>query len=151
MDIASSLTHEICARGSRDFKFMIIATGLRSKHANVRPSRGLLKDGDVCRGKIFSSIDDYYASVCRTAAVQKSPGHAERICKIWSDATKRLVELIRPRPSLREIYEAYLRMIAKLELPLICPFAVFEKSYESPKLWLQGLTEIWVSDWPNRC
>ena len=31
MDIASALTHEICARGARDFKFMIIATGERSK------------------------------------------------------------------------------------------------------------------------
>ena len=30
-DIASSSTHEICARGTRDFKFMIIATGERSK------------------------------------------------------------------------------------------------------------------------
>ncbi len=86
-----------------------------------------MKDGDICRGEIFSSIDDYHASVCLIAVVQKSPGHAERICKIQSDATKRLVELISPRPSLREIYEAYLKMIAKLKLPLICPFAVFEK------------------------
>ena len=31
MDIASSLTHEICARGARDFKFMVIVTGERSK------------------------------------------------------------------------------------------------------------------------
>ena len=31
MDIPSCLTHEICAPGARDFKFMIIATGERSK------------------------------------------------------------------------------------------------------------------------
>ena len=86
-----------------------------------------MKDGDICRGENFSSIDDYHASVCRIAVVQKSPGHVERICRIQSDAIKRLVELIRPRPSLREIYEAYLKMIAKLKLPLISPFAVFEK------------------------
>ena len=100
----------------------------------MRPTKGLLKDGDICRGEIFSSIDDYHASVCRIAVVQKSPGHAERISKIWSDATKRQVERIRPRFSLRKIYEAYLKMIAKLELLLICPFAVFEKPFKSPKL-----------------
>ena len=93
-----------------------------------------MEDGSICRGEIFSSIDDCHASVCLIAVVRKSPGHAERVCKIQSDATKRLVELIRHRPSLREIYEAYLKMIAKLELLLICPFAVFEKPYKSPKL-----------------
>ena len=85
-----------------------------------------MKGGDICRGENFSSIDDYHASVFGIAVARKSPGHAERTCKIQSDVTKRLVELIRHRPSLREIYEAYLKMIAKLELLPICPFAVFE-------------------------
>ena len=31
MEIPFCLTHEICAPGARDFKFMIIATGERSK------------------------------------------------------------------------------------------------------------------------
>ena len=95
---------------------------------------GFWRTGVFAEERFFSSIDDCHASVCRIAVVQKSPGHAERVCKIQSDATKRLVELIRHRPSLREIYEAYLKMIAKLKLPLICSFAVFEKPYKSLKL-----------------
>ena len=86
-----------------------------------------MKDGDICRGEIFSIIDDYHASVCHIAVVQKSPRHAERICKIWSDATKTAGGAHQAGTCLREIYEAYLKMIVKLKLALICSFAVFEK------------------------
>jgi len=144
MDIASSLTHGIYSRGAQDFKFMIIATGERSQLPNVGPTSRLLQESDICRVEIFSIIDGYHAGVCRTAAVKKPPRHAERIWKILSDATKRLVELIRPGASSREIYEAYLKMIAKLEMPPIAfvGHGIGQHLHEDPYLGGSGDWEL---------
>ena len=119
MTLAAELTRGIYSRGAQDFKFMIVATGDRSQLPNVGPSERLLEDGDVCRVEIFSVIDGYHAGVCRSAYVTAPPDHAERIWSILSDATKRLLEIIKPGASTRDIYEAYLEMIAPLDMPPI--------------------------------
>jgi Xaa-Pro aminopeptidase len=119
MDLAAALTRGIYTRGAQDFRFMIIATGERSQLPNVGPTDRRLAPGDICRVEIFSVIDGYHAGVCRSACVGAPPAHAERIWSLLSDATKRLVEIIRPGASAREIYEAYLKMIAPLDMPPI--------------------------------
>ena len=119
MDLAAALTRGIYSRGAQDFRFMIVATGERSQLPNVGPTDRRLEAGDICRVEIFSMIDGYHAGVCRTACVGAPPAHAERIWTILSDATKRLLDIIRPGASARDIYEAYLRMIAPLEMPPI--------------------------------
>jgi Xaa-Pro aminopeptidase len=119
MKMAADLTGGIYARGAEDFKLMIIATGDRSQLPNVGPSERVLASGDICRVEIFSIIGGYHAGVCRTAYVDKPPAHAERIWAILSDATRQLLEIIKPGASTREIYEAYLKMIASLDMPPI--------------------------------
>jgi Xaa-Pro aminopeptidase len=119
MTLAAELTRGIYARGAQDFRFMIVATGERSQLPNVGPSERLLEDGDICRVEIFSIVDGYHAGVCRSAYVTAPPAHAERIWSILSDATKRLLEIIGPGAGTRDIYDAYLRMIAPLDMPPI--------------------------------
>ncbi len=119
MTLAAELTRGIYSRGAQSFKFMIVATGERSQLPNVGPSERVLEDGDICRLEIFSVIDGYHAGVCRTAYVTKPPEHAERIWSILSDATKQLLEIIRPGANTRDIYDAYLKMIAPLNMPPI--------------------------------
>jgi Xaa-Pro aminopeptidase len=119
MQLAADLTRGIYSRGAEDFKFMIIATGERSQLPNVGPSERVLEAGDICRVEIFSILKGYHAGVCRTAYVGKPPEHAERIWALLSDATQMLLENIRPGASTREIYEAYLKMIAPLDMPPI--------------------------------
>lgn len=119
MQIAADLTRGIYARGAEDFKFMIIATGERSQLPNVGPSERILASGDVCRVEIFSILNGYHAGVCRSAYVGAPPEHAERIWALLSEATQMLLEIIKPGASTREIYDAYLRMIAPLNMPPI--------------------------------
>jgi Xaa-Pro dipeptidase len=119
MDLAAALTRGIYARGAQDFKFMIVATGERSQLPNVGPTERRLEAGDVCRVEIFPIIDGYHAGVCRSAYVTAPPEHAERIWAILSDATQELLTIIKPGASTRDIYNAYLKMIAPLNMPPI--------------------------------
>jgi Xaa-Pro aminopeptidase len=119
MQLAADLTRGIYSRGAEDFKFMIIATGERSQLPNVGPSERNLVAGDVCRVEIFSILNGYHAGVCRSAYIEAPPAHAERIWSLLSDATQMLLETIRPGASTRDIYDAYLKMIAPLDMPPI--------------------------------
>jgi len=119
MQLAADLTSGIYARGAEDFKFMIIATGERSQLPNVGPSERILASGDICRVEIFSILTGYHAGVCRSAYVGAPPDHAEHIWGLLSDATQMLLETIKPGASSHDIYEAYLKMIAPLDMPPI--------------------------------
>ncbi len=119
MDCAAHLTRGVYDRGAQEFKLMIIATGDRSQLPNVGPTTRRLEPGDICRIEIFSVLDGYHAGVCRSAYVTRPPDHAERIWSVLSEATQALLALIKPGRSTREIYDAYLRMIASLEMPPI--------------------------------
>jgi len=116
MQIAADLTRGIYSRGAEDFKFMIIATGERSQLPNVGPSERTLVSGDICRVEIFSILNGYHAGVCRSAYVGAPPDQAERIWALLGDATQMLLETIRPGASTRDIYDAYLKMIAPLNM-----------------------------------
>jgi len=144
MDIAAALTRGIYARGAQDFKFMIVATGDRSQLPNVGPSERILENGDVCRIEIFSIIDGYHAGVCRTAKVGDPPEHAERIWAILSDATRQLLELIKPGASSRAIYDAYLKMIERLDMPPIAfvGHGIGQHLHEDPYLGCTGDWEL---------
>jgi Xaa-Pro aminopeptidase len=119
MQLAADLTKGIYSRGAEDFKFMIIATGERSQLPNVGPSGRILASRDICRVEIFSILDGYHAGVCRSAYVSALPDHAERIWALLSDATQMLLDIIKPGASTRDIYDAYLKMIAPLDMPPI--------------------------------
>lgn len=119
MDIAAALTRSIYEQGAQDFKFMIVATGERSQLPNVGPTMRKLENGDVCRVEIFPIINGYHAGVCRTAAVGEPPAKAREIWAVLSDATHRLVDMIRPGLACNEVYDAYLKMVAPLDMPPI--------------------------------
>ncbi len=119
MDLAAALTRGIYEQGAEYFKLMIVATGERSVFPNVGPTERILKRGDVCRVEIFPMIGGYHAGVCRTAAVEPPPPHAERI---WANLTAckyLLLDAIKPGASSRAIYELYLSKFGELGLPPI--------------------------------
>ena len=107
MDIAGALTRKIYEQGAQDFKFMIVATGDRSQLPNVGPSLRKLESGDICRVEIFPIINGYHAGVCRTASVGKPTSKASEIWSVLSNATKELLELIKPGVAVSEIYKSY--------------------------------------------
>ena len=119
MDIAAVLTRGIYSQGATDFKLMIIATGERSVYPNVGPTTRTLGSSDICRVEIFSVIDGYHAGVCRTARVQKSPRHADKIWKNLTECKYLVLDMIKPGASTREIYEAFINHLSKLNLPPI--------------------------------
>ncbi|MEK9684368.1 MAG: Xaa-Pro peptidase family protein [Rhodospirillaceae bacterium] len=144
MDIAASLTRGIYTRGAEDFKFMIVATGERSRLPNVGPTERVLQAGDICRVEIFSIIKGYHAGVCRTASVGDPPDHAERIWGVLSDATQELLGLIKPGASSRSLYDAYLEMIRSLEMPPISfvGHGIGQHLHEDPYLGRVGDWEL---------
>ena len=119
MDIAAALTHSIYQQGAQDFKFMIVATGERSQLPNVGPSLRKLELGDICRVEIFSIIDGYNAGVCRSASVGDPSPEAEEIWSILSNATRQLVNLIKPGVATSDVYKEYLKLVAPLNMPPI--------------------------------
>lgn len=119
MDIAGHLTRNVYALGADHFKLMIVATGERSVLPNVGPSERILKPGDVCRVEIFSVIDGYQAGVCRTAIVGEAPPMAEKIWAHLVECKYEIMEKVKPGASCRNIYDAFIAKLAKLDLPPI--------------------------------
>ncbi|MBR0857855.1 M24 family metallopeptidase [Bradyrhizobium liaoningense] len=119
MDIAGHLTRNVYSLGADHFKLMIVATGERSVLPNVGPSERILKRGDICRVEIFSVIDGYQAGVCRTAVVGEAPPMAERIWAHLVECKYEIMEKVKPGASCREIYDAFIAKLSKLNLPPI--------------------------------
>ncbi len=119
MDLAAVLTRGIYEQGAEYFKLMIVATGERSVFPNVGPTARVLRRGDVCRVEIFPVIAGYHAGVCRTAAVEAAPPHAERIWANLTACKHMLLDAIKPGASSRAIYELYLGKTEELNLPRI--------------------------------
>lgn len=119
MDIAGALTRSVYSLGADDFKLLIVATGPRSVFPNVGPSLRELETQDICRVEIFPVINGYHAGVCRTARVQRSPAHADRIWKNLVECKYLILDMIRPGASSREIYQAFISHLGKLNLPPI--------------------------------
>ncbi|MGB6799409.1 MAG: Xaa-Pro peptidase family protein [Xanthobacteraceae bacterium] len=119
MDIAAALSRNVYALGAEHFKLMIVATGERSQLPNVGPSARILQREDVCRVEIFAVIGGYQAAVCRTAVVQRSPPHADRIWKHLVECKYQIMDMIKPGASCREIYDAFIAQLEKLNLPPI--------------------------------
>ncbi|WP_342723493.1 Xaa-Pro peptidase family protein [Bradyrhizobium sp. B097] len=119
MDIAGHLTRNVYSLGADHFKLMIVATGERSVLPNVGPSQRILKRSDVCRVEIFSVIDGYQAGVCRTAVVGQAPPMAEKIWAHLVECKYEIMEKVKPGASCREIYDAFIAKLSKLNLPPI--------------------------------
>lgn len=119
MDIAGHLTRNIYELGAEQFKLLIIATGDRSRLPNVGPTTRKLVRGDVCRTEIFAIIDGYQAGVCRTAVVQEAPPMAEEIWKHLIECKYEIMAMVKPGASCREIYDAFIKRLAKANLPPI--------------------------------
>lgn len=119
MDIAGHLTRNVYSLGAEHFKLLIVATGERSVLPNVGPSDRILKRGDVCRVEIFSVINGYQAGVCRTAIVGEAPPMADKIWAHLVECKYEIMEKVKPGASCREIYDAFIAKLAKLNLPPI--------------------------------
>lgn len=119
MDIAGHLTRNVYALGADHFKLLIVATGERSVLPNVGPSERILKRGDVCRVEIFSVINGYQAGVCRTAVVGEAPPMADEIWAHLVECKYEIMEKVKPGASCREIYDAFIAKLAKMNLPPI--------------------------------
>jgi Xaa-Pro aminopeptidase len=119
MDLAAALTRGIYEEGAEYFKLMIVATGERSVFPNVGPTSRILKRGDICRVEIFPMINGYHAGVCRTAAVETAPPHAERIWANLIACKHMLLDAIKPGASTRSVYELYPSKVGELGLPAI--------------------------------
>jgi Xaa-Pro dipeptidase len=119
MEIAAALTRSIFEQGAENFKLMIVATGERSIFPNVGPTRRQLRSGDICRVEIFSMLDGYHAGVCRTARVGPAPAHAEAIWRNLVECKYLTLEMMRPGASSREIYQAFIGHLGKMNLPPI--------------------------------
>lgn len=119
MDIAGHLTRNVYSLGAEHFKLLIVATGERSMLPNVGPSERRLKRGDVCRVEIFSVIDGYQAGVCRTAIVGEAPPKADEIWAHLVDCKYEIMDRVKPGASCREIYDAFIAKLAKMNLPPI--------------------------------
>ena len=119
MDIAGGLTRNIYGLGADDFKLMIVATGERSVYPNVGPTMRVLQEKDVCRVEIFSVINGYHAGVCRTARVVESPPQADEIWKNLVECKYLVLDMIKPGASTKQIYEAFIAHLGKLNLPPI--------------------------------
>ncbi|UVO35521.1 Xaa-Pro peptidase family protein [Bradyrhizobium arachidis] len=119
LDIAGHLTRNVYSLGADHFKLMIVATGERSVLPNVGPSERILKSGDICRVEIFSVIDGYQAGVCRTAVVGEAPLMAEKIWAHLVECKYEIMEKVKPGASCREIYDAFIAKLSKLNLPPI--------------------------------
>lgn len=119
MDIAGHLTRNVYALGADHFKLLIVATGERSVLPNVGPSERILKYGDVCRVEIFSVINGYQAGVCRTAVVGKAPPMADEIWAHLVECKYEIMEKVKPGASCRQIYDAFIAKLTKMNLPPI--------------------------------
>ncbi|MEZ0168817.1 M24 family metallopeptidase [Microvirga sp. TS319] len=119
MDIAGHLTRNVYALGADHFKLLIVATGERSVLPNVGPSERILKRGDVCRVEIFSVVNGYQAGVCRTAVVGEAPPMADEIWAHLVECKYEIMEKVKPGASCREIYDAFIAKLAKMNLPPI--------------------------------
>jgi Xaa-Pro dipeptidase len=118
-DIAGALTGAMYENGAEYFKLMIIATGDRSRLPNVGPTDRILAPGDVCRVEVFPIIDGYHAGVCRTAAVEHAPRHAEDIWAKLTECKHMLLDIIRPGAVCSDLYRQYAGKLETLGLPLI--------------------------------
>lgn len=119
MDIAGLLTRHVYSLGAEHFKLLIVASGERSVLPNVGPSDRTLKRGDVCRVEIFSVIDGYQAGVCRTAVVGEAPPMASEIWAHLVECKYEIMEKVKPGGSCREIYNAFIAKLSKVNLPPI--------------------------------
>lgn len=119
MDIAGHLTRNVYSLGADHFKLLIVATGERSVLPNVGPSERVLKRGDICRVEIFSVINGYQAGVCRTAVVGEAPPMADKIWAHLVECKYEIMEKVKPGASCREIYDAFIAKLARMNLPPI--------------------------------
>ncbi|MCY4255700.1 MAG: Xaa-Pro peptidase family protein [Gammaproteobacteria bacterium] len=119
MDIAAGLTRNIYSLGAHDYKLMIVATGPRSVFPNVGPTMRRLERQDICRVEIFSVINGYHAGVCRTAYVESPPARSEEIWQNLVECKYKVLDMIKPGASSKEIYEAFIGHLGKLGLPPI--------------------------------
>ncbi len=118
MEIAAALTDGIYRGGAEDFKLMIVATGPRSRLANVGPSERVLQEGDVCRVEIFAVAEGYHAGVCRTAVVGTAPRAAVEIWANLVECREVLLDAIRPGVSSRSVWDRFEAVCGPLGLPL---------------------------------
>ena len=139
MEIAAALTDGIYRGGAEDFKLMIVATGPRSRLANVGPTGRVLVEGDVCRVEIFAVAEGYHAGVCRTAVVGAPPPAAVDIWAKLVECRDVLLESIGPGVSSRSVWDRFEALCGPMGLPLFSfvghgiGLSLHEHPYLSPR------------------
>jgi Xaa-Pro dipeptidase len=114
LELAAAVTGSLYAGGAEHHKFLIVATGERSRFPNVGPTDRVLKPGDLIRLEIFGVIAGYHAGICRTAVVGDPSEEALRIYATLVDCRRAVLEALRPGASAREVYRRYLEIFGIL-------------------------------------
>lgn len=113
-DLAAALTGELYRGGAEHHKFLIVATGERSRFPNVGPTDRRLEPGDLIRLEIFGVSGGYHAGVCRTAAVGAPSPKVERIYDNLAACREIVLDAMRPGVSSAEVYRRFLERFGEL-------------------------------------
>ncbi|HXF57300.1 MAG TPA: Xaa-Pro peptidase family protein [Actinomycetota bacterium] len=113
-DLAAAVTGELYRLGAEHHKFLIVATGERSRFPNVGPTERALRPGDVIRLEIFGVLNGYHAGVCRTAVVQQAPAEVQRVADNLAACRSLVLEAMRPGVPARSVYRAFIEKFAEL-------------------------------------
>lgn len=113
-DLAAAVTSELYRLGAEHHKFLIVATGERSRYPNVGPSDRVLSDGDVIRLEVFGVIGGYHAGVCRTAVMGRPAPEVERVAATLLACRDAVLANLRPGVRASDVYAAYLDEFRRL-------------------------------------
>jgi Xaa-Pro dipeptidase len=113
-DLASALVGELYRLGAEHHKFLIVATGERSRFPNVGPSDRRLQPGDLIRLEIFGVLGGYHAGVCRTGVVGDAAPEVERIYRNLAECRQIVLEAMRPMASSADVYRKFLERFEEL-------------------------------------
>src|SRR5258706_1194194 len=114
MELAGALVAGVFAGGAENFKLMIIASGERSQYPNVGPTGRAIEKGDLIRMEIFGMKNGYHAGVCRTAVVGGPTAEQEKIWKNLIECKHLVMEMIKPGPACKEVYQRFLKQLRAL-------------------------------------
>lgn len=113
-DLAKALTGELYRQGAEHHKFLIVASGERSRYPNVGPTERVLKPGDLIRLEVFGVVGGYHAGVCRTAVVGEPSSDAQRIFDNLVTCRRIVRETMRPGVRSSEVYAKFLEKFSDL-------------------------------------
>ena len=120
--IASGLAQAVYSRGIDGCPEMIVASGPPGRMSAPVPGPRELAPGDLCHVEVCPEIAGYHAMVRRHVQLPPAP-ERERRAEAVRRAVEGLAGLMRPGASGLDVYRAYARLMAPLQLPRRTPIA----------------------------